>query len=399
MEPNIVQLLNDIDILQKRKSNVEQLLELINKLNLQSECCQFCNYKKKEGLTYCCNKCNVSNGVHHEQNCTWEYCLLEQQRPIIKLEIINDKNEDWMCANRGCNNKKIGGPNSLCDNCDKKFGSIHKSPNLPIPINSQKYCNNCGIGNNINYNHCTSCNAKLVTVAQNGFNPLQQPQQNSQNIFKLPPITEQYTDNGAGVLLIERYFNTNKNKYEDVFILFKIGTTYDVGGGIRDRNEAIINTACRELSEESRNLFKLSPNSLSYNYAVRHTYKTDNFVCFVIFIQGPIVSKYYYDNMTKINKSNAGYQWRESTDFIRVSKDQFINSNGLTTVGHLNTFSTDINSITIVGKAKACIRRAIESGIYGEVIKNGPVTLNYNPNFKSKKQNQQFLDGTKVYWT
>ncbi len=275
-------------------------------------------------------------------------------------------------------------------------------------INYKFYCMHCGVEHRVNGKFCNKCGYEFDTSVTDYENKLEQQklqqshqyqQQNLHNLVNRTYITESHVDTGAGVLLIERYFNKTTNKYEDVFILIKIKTKFDVGGGERDFGETIINTACRELTEESRNLFKLSPNSLSYQYAVRHTYMNHSFVCFVVFIQGPILSKYYYDNRTIINNSNAGYEWKESTDIIHVTKDQFINSNGLTTQGDLNTVSTDNKSIIILGKAKACIRQVINLGIYDEVIKNGPITLKYNPNFRSSNSNQGFLGGTKVYYS
>ena len=215
-------------------------------------------------------------------------------------------------------------------------------------------------------------------------------------------IIQQSSDTGAGVILIENYKPKNQQNYIPCVILFrdKKRGTYSDGGGNREHGENLQKTAARELKEESANMFRLSPNTLTDNNAVRH----NNYVCYFLYIRGPkdknnnypIFSQHYYDNMKIINNSNAPSFWKETDSLVRVSIQQFIQDGGLTATGDLNTVDTNNNKITIMGRTKGCIRNAINDGTYDRAL-NKLITLNENKDYKNS--NVGYLNGTKTYWT
>ena len=81
---------------------------------------------------------------------------------------------------------------------------------------------------------------------------------------------------GAGIVLIEKCFNQKTNKTEPAIILFERGDgKYTLGGGQRDDSDiSSKHTAARELMEESKNLFRFSPESLDTVILHKHYVNT-----------------------------------------------------------------------------------------------------------------------------
>lgn len=107
-------------------------------------------------------------------------------------------------------------------------------------------------------------------------------------------------------------------KYNDklAVILFKQYTKYcDGGGGInKDEFDSKI-TACRELQEESKNLFNLSPECL--NNGIKYIRNNNKKICVMYFIgiNNNICMDWYYHNNNIIkNIENVSVHWFETHD-------------------------------------------------------------------------------------
>lgn len=219
-------------------------------------------------------------------------------------------------------------------------------------------------------------------------------------------IVQNQTDTGAGVILIENYKPQNQMNYIPCIILFKEKNSgkYSDGGGNRDIVHGLLEdlkvTAVRELKEESMNTFRLNPNTLNDNNAVRH----GSYVCYFLYVQGPqnangqhpIFSNYYFHNKKLIDKPSTPHHWKETDSMIRVSIAQFINDGGLLKQGDLDTIDTSGNKVTILGRTKACIRTAYNDNTYKNSL-NTLVTLSENKNYNNP--NYTYLTGTSVYYT
>ena len=191
-------------------------------------------------------------------------------------------------------------------------------------------------------------------------------------------IVPNNNDDGAGIMLIEQnYWNKGP-----AIILFNVrywnGTNwnnvgYAEGGGTRDtynnKKEDIKLTACRELKEESRNLIRLSTNSLDNNYAIRK----GNYVCYCVQIpNGKITNnnfehnKQIIDNVwnTYYDKFNKQYvepykSFAETNSMTRVYLSELVNNwNNINVQGNigLNIKDANGNIITIQPKTRGLIR-------------------------------------------
>jgi hypothetical protein len=109
------------------------------------------------------------------------------------------------------------------------------------------------------------------------------------------------TYSGAGVIPIIIH---NNKPYFILFMLNK-GTITDAGGRI-ESNVSVIDTAARELYEESAGLFNIKPSILNTNSMyldIKHKNNLYYKVYFVLFNNFNITDiDYYYDNLKKIKK-------------------------------------------------------------------------------------------------
>lgn len=144
---------------------------------------------------------------------------------------------------------------------------------------------------------------------------------------------------GAGIIPIIIH---NNKPYFVMFMLNK-GTLTDAGGKVED-NTSVLDTATRELYEESAGLFNINSSILDKNSMYLDTIYKDNLyyrVYFVIFNNFNITdTKYYYDNLKKIKeeKFNPFSETRNiclmSFDYIHFVKD---NGNNIILMNdHLN---------------------------------------------------------------
>ena len=200
-------------------------------------------------------------------------------------------------------------------------------------------------------------------------------------------------DAGAGVVLLENYTNPKTRESGLAVILFrnKFNKMYTDGGGVRDKEEDIKDTARRELREESANLFRLSKDSLSNRLAVR----VHKYVGYFVKLKSPIMSKKYFSNLDKIKRNKSPRYWRETDDFKRVFIRDFIDAGGLKKGELKRVRTTDNKTISIHGRAKALLRKGLEEDIIRDV---GSIKPRINARFNSVGGNT-FLDGTFNYYT
>jgi hypothetical protein len=131
---------------------------------------------------------------------------------------------------------------------------------------------------------------------------------------------------GAGVVVIERY--NNKNAF---YIVREKNGIWSIPGGKRDRYDNTYYTAYKELKEESKGLFSISPDILKTCYS--YDLKAGNnmyYKAYFIYITStiPIFRKYYYNNKKIIDdNSQLGrilFPYHETDKIDRIYIDTFI---------------------------------------------------------------------------
>lgn len=130
---------------------------------------------------------------------------------------------------------------------------------------------------------------------------------------------------GAGVVVIERYNNRNA-----FYIVREENGIWSIPGGKRDfADKTIYYTAHKELKEETKGLFSISPDILKTCYS--YNMKAGNnmyYKAYFLYVTStiPIFRKYYYNNK-KIIDSNINsfpYPYRETDKIDRIYLDTFI---------------------------------------------------------------------------
>lgn len=110
---------------------------------------------------------------------------------------------------------------------------------------------------------------------------------------------------GAGILLIEMYKNTN------CFVFFRSRNgEYNDTGGIRDAGEMPKTTACRECREETANLLQFSVDDLSVNIIV------NKYISYPVYIEGLHLVDYLKN--IKITHRNCSHHWKETSHMARI---------------------------------------------------------------------------------
>jgi ADP-ribose pyrophosphatase YjhB (NUDIX family) len=209
-------------------------------------------------------------------------------------------------------------------------------------------------------------------------------------------ITPLPSDNGAGVFIVEMY--RNQAGVVKLALIMVRAWVYDhhkkkwirkytVPGGKRDSGEDIEDTARRECKEETANLFRFSKSAMDDSFAVRH----QTFVVYFVMLQGPIMSKYYYQNLKTLTANGADHDYLETDKMIRVYLDDLVMSGVSTTKGDLQTVDANGNAVLIEGRTKAVVREALAAGFIPQLQSQTP---NFNPDFKKDPK----LMHTKCYW-
>ena len=127
------------------------------------------------------------------------------------------------------------------------------------------------------------------------------------------------TYSGAGVIPIIIH---NNKPYFVMFMLNK-GTVTDAGGRI-EHNTTVLNTASRELYEESAGLFNINPSVLDKNSMYLDITHKDNlyYRSYFVLLNNFNVSDidYYYDNLKKIKKEKHS-PFSETRNICLISFD------------------------------------------------------------------------------
>ena len=128
---------------------------------------------------------------------------------------------------------------------------------------------------------------------------------------------------GAGVVVIERY--NNKNAF---YIVREKNGIWSIPGGKRDNNDKNYYTAHKELKEETRGLFSISPDILKNCYSYDKKAGSNMYYkAYFLYVTStiPIFRKYYYNNKKIIDDNSQLYRYYQETDKIdRIYLDTFI---------------------------------------------------------------------------
>jgi ADP-ribose pyrophosphatase YjhB (NUDIX family) len=208
----------------------------------------------------------------------------------------------------------------------------------------------------------------------------------------LSAITPKSTDTGAGVFIVEQYYNhADRNETSLILVHDKAAKKYTVPGGTRDPGENLRDTARREMREETANLFNFDRDILDGNFAVRH----HQFVVYFVGLLGSIMSAQYYDNLLLLSIRQTlqrnTHDYLETDQLVRVYIADLIADGVSTTTGDFHTRDARGNPILIEGRTKAIIREAIKAGFIDR-------TPAYVPGYKVNDDvSQPNLRGTRSY--
>lgn len=201
----------------------------------------------------------------------------------------------------------------------------------------------------------------------------------------------------AGVILVENYKN-KFGKQDYAIILFKniYKNVYEDPGGHLMPKKTIEESAMTELIEESCNTFRINPK-----YLINHIV-SNNYHSFLLYIKGPIYSKYYNHNKILIhNNKTTPYQYKETNNIRRFYISDLLNCGLMINKGDLVCNDSNGYIRKISGRTKSVIRSFIGNKFI--TFNNNKVEINVNPiqlkinnNFTSKTK--PFLNGTISYY-
>jgi hypothetical protein len=190
----------------------------------------------------------------------------------------------------------------------------------------------------------------------------------------------------AGIIPVVKH----ENKLAVVLFQQPYNNVYSDGGGGRDRHELDPKvTACRELQEESKNLFRINPEILTiggrYNYFTRKGRKKESFVYFVG-VDNNIYTEWYKHNHQIIKGKSNLQCWFETKNANVFYLNDILFGND----------SKDVPAKTIDGKIEKISHRT------ARFIKNGLIGNEDNITFTKliecdHFQSEDFLNGTKSY--
>lgn len=181
-----------------------------------------------------------------------------------------------------------------------------------------------------------------------------------------------------------------ENKLAVVLFQQPYNGSYSDGGGGRDRSETDPKvTACRELNEESKNLFRIDPNILTIgnkcNYFTRKGRRRESYIYFVG-IDNEICTDWYKYNHNVIKGKARSSCWFETKNANIFNIDDIVFPDGY----------NDVPALTINSKLEKINNRTakfIKDGLIGKEDKLIFTKLIECNNFKST----DFLNGTKSY--
>ena len=210
----------------------------------------------------------------------------------------------------------------------------------------------------------------------------------------------------SGILLLENYYLPNSQTWIPCLVVFgqnkKKDFVYEEAGGEKGQHEKPWITASRELKEESFNLFRLNKHKMKHCPFVQ----VEGYVCYSVFIKckKPILSKYYYQNKSLINKlhkqnHNVPFEWRETKNMTRIPLSNFMNSKFepksiLKQKGNIYVKDVYNKLIPLSTRCKKCILKSIKQK---SILKAPTFTLTFEPHFHYHN-NAYYLEDTKTYF-
>jgi ADP-ribose pyrophosphatase YjhB (NUDIX family) len=194
---------------------------------------------------------------------------------------------------------------------------------------------------------------------------------------------------GAGVVIIQSYYNKNA-----FFIIREKNGIWSIPGGKRDKTDkTIYYTAHKELKEESRGLFSISPDVLKNCYSYdKNTGNSQFYKAYFMYVSPntPITRKYYYNNKKIIDKNslNFSHPYKETDKMDRIYVDTFI--------ADLRNIQPDGTMITHkASNGESIILRERDVAI----IKNNINILNSLQPYKLKFNKNNTINGINRFYT
>ena len=210
-------------------------------------------------------------------------------------------------------------------------------------------------------------------------------------------------DMGAGIILVEDYYDFKTKNYRPVIILFKnkfFGMFEDLGGSKNDKTDSSKQTAIRDAQEESCNLFNLPQDLLDDNKAIR----IKNYVGYIVHIKAPddknLNLKWYdynrnlldeYLNGVKPNKIENAFD--ETIEITRIYTDQLLDDNIFDAKGDFDTIDINNKETRIFARTKSILITAF----YNDLIDTAEYIELYECRYRSNDDKFTFLNGTKTY--
>lgn len=209
--------------------------------------------------------------------------------------------------------------------------------------------------------------------------------------YKIHLLSDIFFFEMAGVLLFQKYFKNGLTSLTILLFRERDGKYSLLVGNLND-NESHEHCAQHECIEESRNLFRPSINSLMNSPYVVH----NHLKVFVMRVPNNTKSSWYFHNLAIMNgqPSPVPYEWRETDNMVRVDiKDLPLSL--LQMRGDIQVMTTDGNQITINGKDKAVIRKAIyEANLISENL-----PCQFTGTNENYTRGHPWLNGTKCYYS
>jgi ADP-ribose pyrophosphatase YjhB (NUDIX family) len=199
---------------------------------------------------------------------------------------------------------------------------------------------------------------------------------------------------GVGVILL----TLHNSKPAVIIVHNKFTNKWDIPGGKLEGDLDPKETGYRELREESKGLFKLSPQTLDgavyidkLNPDTQTIYRA-----YILFITTPDI-QLYNDNLLELSRRSGlvplSYMETDAMDFLYLEQFEadIMNDKG---GKDLYTYRASGEPIIFRSRDKAVLRDSLK--IIKKLLKTTPLVLNFNPD--DRKTTTSYLKGLKCYW-